>query len=102
MIDKEAEHGDSDGGSQRQLGGGRGHVLGTVEDHLEAETSVPGCIVSIVPCLKSSEPVLNGISGNSTGVGGCICAEYEFVSRKTEVGWHLFSFAEVEEVVYMA
>jgi len=101
-MGKEAEHGDSDGRSWRQLGGGRCHVLGTIEDHLEAETSIPGCVVCIVPGLKTCEPVLNGVGCDSTSVRGCVCTEYELVSGKAEMGWYSLLFAEVKEVVDVA
>jgi hypothetical protein len=58
--------------------------------------------VSVVPCFEAGEPVLNGVGRDSTGVGGCVSAEYELVGGKTEVGWYSLSFAEVEEVVDVA
>jgi hypothetical protein len=61
VINEEVEHGNSDGGLWRQLGEGRCHVLGIIEDHSEVETSTPGCIVSIVPCFETCEPVLDGV-----------------------------------------
>ena len=60
-MGEEAEHGDGDGGPWRQLGGGRCHVLGTIEDHLEVKTPILGHVVCVVPCFQASDPVLNRV-----------------------------------------
>ena len=102
MTGEEAEHGDGDGGPRRQLGGGRCHVFGTVEDHLEAKTPVPGRVVRVVPCFQASDSILNRVGRDFTGVRGCICAEYKFIRRKAEMGWYLLLLAKAEEVVDVA
>ena len=102
MTGKEAEHGDGDGGPQRQLGGGRCHVFGTVEDHLEVKTPIPGHVVHVVPCFQASDSVLNHVGQDFTGIGGCICAEYKFICRKVEMGWYSLLLAKAKEVVDVA